>query len=339
MKIDFIEDFEFFEAEFIKRLFSEAIQTITKEDPGNLSIIILAGNQSKASTFAARKLSGGQCENYFVLSDEQLKHRFWRYRKAHLVLRNYFNPAWTRETVFTLPLGYHGDFPLQRVREATPKLRTYAWSFVGQIKQERQEMISIFETVGPSFSFQSAEFNDSRGLSGPEVFTIYSESHFVLCPFGNVSPDSFRVMEALQAGAIPVTIRFLGTDHNRLVFGDHPFIVATDWDNALLVVQAFLEDPRALRAKQLEVQKWYDRFMQNLTNDLGAILNGSSRDELESEQFIYQRLASRTLLVRIRYWQHYSPRAKAFRRETKELIDFLYIWSGLKRFRQRKRRR
>ena len=84
-----------------------------------------------------------------------------------------------------------------------------------------------------------------------EKILVYKETTFAPCPFGFVNPDSFRIMEVLEFGCIPIVKKFNNVDYYKYVFGDHPFIVVKDWKEApgimsnLILERPFLKTTRS----------------------------------------------------------------------------------------------
>ena len=72
-------------------------------------------------------------------------------------------------------------------------------------------------------------------------------------------------MEALQAGAIPVTTTFLGRDFFQYTFGKHPFIVARDWSAAASTIGEIMSDSQRAMTYRLEVRQWYQEYLKRLT--------------------------------------------------------------------------
>jgi hypothetical protein len=206
------------------------------------------------------------------LSDEKLRHRNQVYSEFDVVLRNYFDPrlAWRRNVRF-FPLGWTSAFgPQCSPSSDNPR---HTWSFCGAIKADRAAMVREFEAVAGGFHHLTTAWNSDDQLPPQEVRRIYEDSTFVLCPQGNGHMDTFRVMEALQAGAIPVTTEFLGRDFFQYTFGKHPFVVARDWSDATRKVEQILEDSKQAIAYRRRVNQWYQGYLQHLTQAVREIVS------------------------------------------------------------------
>ena len=330
VEIRWLQQFELFERPFVESWLFKGLDLQSGRIEQSLDYVVcVSGHARNLPPDSTGRASGFDGEAVFVLSDETLIHSFKPYRKSRIIFRNYFQPRWFNRRVFTLPLGWNPGFSKLELDRNFQSFRKYKWAFVGQIKGSRREILEQFSVLGPAFTFASEHFNDKEGLDPPGLARAYSEAHFVLCPFGNKSPDSFRIMEALECGAIPVTIKFLGLDWCRLVFGDHPFVVAEDWVQARKEIEMLLDSPESLEMRHKQVSQWYVHYRQTLRRDLISILGGARRGDLQSSQFRYQRQATLSLRVQLAFFLHYSKRGRAVLAALRSAVDCVYL--GLKR--------
>lgn len=223
-----------------------------------------------------------------------------------------------------IPLGFNEPL-VGEIRKLGPRAKRYSWAFAGNLKGSRGEMLKAFEHIPPSSVVtNTAGFMRDLPISDADVAEMYSSSHFVLCPFGSLSPDTWRIMEALEAGAIPVSVKMKGLDYFRYVFGNHPFIVADNWEHAAESVQTLLIDPPRLRAAHETVQEWYVNFTARLSADLINLLSGDSTN-IQSEQFRYQKHARWNPWVRFVFWLHF--RWPSVSKHMKHQVDKLHrLW-------------
>lgn len=131
--------------------------------------------------------------------------------------------------------------------------------FAGQVNHERRELVAarLSEKRDDGWPVALATFDHFTGDLPPGVYAdMMRRARFVPCPAGNVSLDSFRVYEALQAGAVPIldcrtAQRTMDARFWSLVFGDdHPLPVADeDWSVAV--------DRTAL---PIEVAAWWTQY-------------------------------------------------------------------------------
>jgi hypothetical protein len=239
----------------------------------NTQVVVYSGIQREPSpdlrAFLAEKVTGRRV--LFHLSDEKLRHRNAIYSQFDLVVRNYFDPrlSWKKNVVF-FPLGWTKEFAGRPIDSAEAK--AHLWSFCGATKASRTQMLQEFSAVNGGFVHLSSGWNAEDQLPPSEVKKVYSDSVFVLCPFGNAHFDTFRIMEALQAGAIPVVTKFLGRDFARYTFGDHPFLVAEDWAEAAGKLRELSDDPTRLQEYQSRVQAWYQNYLHSLQEKIRQII-------------------------------------------------------------------
>ena len=153
-------------------------------------------------------------------------------------------------------------------------------------------MIREFETVAGGFHHLTSGWKSDDSLPPHEVSRIYADSTFVLCPQGNAHMDTFRIMEALQAGAIPVTTKFMGRDFLKYTFGTHPFVVARDWPDAVRRVEHILSDSLQAADYRRKVSQWYQGYLERLVAGVRGIVS----EEVTRSRF-YLHHPSRTFAM------------------------------------------
>lgn len=143
------------------------------------------------------------------LSDETLVDttRFYEHTMCKFVFRNYHHPMVASKYghVVTFALGYKNGF---KDMVTSSNSRYYHWSFAGNAHTEdRLSCITPFRKLIPYHVHTThGGFNSSSGLSVKEYRALMNDSKFVICPIGQGNLDSFRVYEALEAGAIPIVL-------------------------------------------------------------------------------------------------------------------------------------
>ncbi|MEQ9086776.1 MAG: hypothetical protein RIE23_06185 [Pontimonas sp.] len=183
--------------------------------------------------------------------------------------------------------------------------RTVPWSFFGNRKGDRQEMLEAFEDVPNGIArLGNSGFMKNLIVTDEQVARVMLASHFVLCPFGSLSPDTWRILETLEAGAIPVSVRLGRIDYFRFVFGDHPFIVEETWEEAAQKVKHLLANPAELARSHEAASIWYSKFERNLAEDVSSILQGDYK-HLVSPQFRFQAAARWNMKIRFVFWSYF----------------------------------
>lgn len=156
-----------------------------------------------------------------------------------------------------LPGGYapgcaHRDVP-----------RDLDWFFAGQITHpHRQACVDALARIpGGGFSVQTKGY--TQGISAEEYYRCLSRAKFIPCPSGPVSPDSTRVWESLECGAVPIVD--FSSPQGRGGFWDlqapnAPFPVIEDWATLPELINANLAGWEQLSAK---VQDWWTDYKAN----------------------------------------------------------------------------
>lgn len=138
-----------------------------------------------------------------------------------LFLRQYHHPNYTyTSNTIHLPLGYtNGCKVFQEKKELN-------WSFLGEIKSDRQEMINEFRRIPNHFVGNS--------VSKQLMCKIYSKSIFVPCGRGHSSLDCFRLYEASMNGSVPVVVGLEEEIDCTFKYEKNPpWIFAKTWKDAV----------------------------------------------------------------------------------------------------------
>jgi hypothetical protein len=169
------------------------------------------------------------------LSDELIVENLQQFNQlgnyCDLFLRQYHHPQYTyTSNTIHIPLGYtNGCKVFQEPKELN-------WSFLGEIKTDRQEMIDTFRSIPKHFV--------GKSLSKDLMCKIYSKSIFVPCGRGNSSLDCFRLYEASMNGSIPVLVGSQDEIECTFKYEENPpWIFAETWKDALDKCESLLERP------------------------------------------------------------------------------------------------
>lgn len=300
---------------------------------GAPDVLIVSGNQTGLSLEARNALEKWPSVPVYLISDEAVRIRASLFGKRRLVIRNYFSPFVLDSRTFCVPLGFNGEFI---VSSTNGNQKSLSWAFGGQVKGDRPEMLKWFKKIPNNQVVETSSFGSSTGIPGRDLQQLYRMAYFVPCPWGNVSPDSFRVMEALQAGAIPVLRTRFGLDYYRFIFGRHPFVTGSTWKEVAFKTERLLSNPEELVQRQNQVSDWYEDFCNRIQNDVQLLLQTGSERILGGEQFRYQKRSSKNLLVRIVFWFFYLNGAKKVWRSIQELPDRIVIFLRLSTFVRKK---
>ncbi len=190
-----------------------------------------------------------QLSDEFYFEDLQLHNNLSNY--CNLFLRQYHHTNYTyNQNTLHIPLGYTYDCKVY----SSPK--KYDWSFIGEIKSDRQEMIDTFSRMSNHFI--------SSNVSRDEMCKIYSQSFFVLCGRGNSSLNCFRQYEASMNGAIPVIVGSKEEIEYTFKYEQNPpWIFAETWEDAYEKCSNLLLDYEYLEELKEKVLEWWScRLLQ-----------------------------------------------------------------------------
>ena len=183
--------------------------------------------------------------------------------------------------VFFIPLGY-----TDKLAENTDSLpiaeRSYKWSFCGDsFKADRKSMLRCLGSIQPSYIFEYQGFMSEGSLSGDQYSEVLLQSMFIPCPMGNLNIDTYRLFEALEAGAIPLILKshaWQPYSYYEILLGKHPIPTFSSWKQA----KHFLEciDPDSIEMLSQEVNRWYAAFKSDLKLRIRESLLESAQNRL-----------------------------------------------------------
>lgn len=135
---------------------------------------------------------------------------FYRYPTCQWVARNYWHPQLAEVgKVFTFGLGWKNGFQSVECAPAPDwKDRPHTVSFAGNVHHEmRRDFVAAFDDLPTKKMHLTFDgFNSTKGLNLAEYRGLMNQSQYVICPIGHFNIDCFRVYEALEAGAVPITV-------------------------------------------------------------------------------------------------------------------------------------
>lgn len=234
------------------------------------------------------------------LSNENLKYNYNFLKKSNVVLRSYYHPFVWHPRCYAIPLGWKTG--LANKYHEIGNHDKYMWSFIGQIKGYRKPMYETFQSLTPGFCSVSPQWNSMK-LTDREVQQIYLGTAFAPVPFGSIHADTIRVMEVLEWGCIPVMVKYMHEDYYKYIYGNHPFIVCRNWEEARRIVENLWSDKAALRKKQEDVKSWYEDFKVRLCADVHDIVAG--KQPSRCEQWKYQKEGRLNVRMLLSWYYHF----------------------------------
>lgn len=263
-----------FEFEYTTEVLFKNIEQNRIFDDGQLStvldnsVIIYSNNSNNISedfnNYLDKFVNLGYTFYLLHFSNENLSHNCDYYSKAKHVFRNYYDSNITSQNVTFIPLGVKSGFINKN--ENSSEIKEYEFTFIGQPKSDRQELLSIIENMKNVFVHKTNSWNCPTSLTQDECISIYSKTKFVPCPMGWIHPDSFRLMECLESGSIPILKNYNNLEYFTKVWGeDSPIPVVNSWDEIKVYYNMNMEDYIKLYN---EVFNWYTNFKVQLTSKI-----------------------------------------------------------------------
>jgi len=270
------------ESYFIKEVLlatlGRPIRTIAFEDnappPLMNDALIVSFNTELANYIRAARAQGCRNIGIFHMADERGEDDRGFYAEADYVLRHYwFEKTLARPNdrslgVAWVPNGFrNGVGPISAQTMLRMGDRTIKGFFAGMVEGhftagERKAMVHAIESAKlPFIVVKTPAFG--QGL-GPVSYAAYlSSARFAPIPAGN-SPETIRLYDALEAGAIPIMLRspYVAAPD---ALGNPPFILLDSWSElpAAYAPYAGADTPAAierLEAKQREIVDWWKGF-------------------------------------------------------------------------------
>lgn len=176
-------------------------------------------------------------------------------------------------------------YPAGTIRRDMP--RQLDWFFAGQdTHARRHECVAALER-DKHFGLLLTTQCFGAGMLQLEYLAHMSRARLVPCPAGPSTPDTFRVYEALECGAIPILDAVSLRPETRgvwpLLLGDHPLPVIDDWATLPDVMSQWLD---GWEMKSRWISLWWraykNSFASWLAYDLLSLGVSHGRREEES---------------------------------------------------------
>lgn len=152
--------------------------------------------------------------------------------------------------------------------EIPPQHTRNPWAFMGQVTHERRhacaEMLHQRHDRDRAWLTETPGF--TQGQPQRDYWQWMAGAKIAPCPSGPVSPDSFRVYEALEAGCVPIADNLAPTDESnsywQRIFGAVPFpLVEGEWAAQSATIDWCLDEwPRNAN----RIFAWWQRYKRGL---------------------------------------------------------------------------
>lgn len=159
------------------------------------------------------------------------------------IFSQYYNSKY-KSDIHWLPIGaahsFNGEFP--------HKDKDFA--FAGQVThQAREDFVAELRKRDDGVLIETQGF--AQGLEPEDYFKLLSSAKVAPAPRGNVSPDTFRTWEAIEAGAVPIAT---GKEWHEETFGGVPFPIIENYEQ----VNGYINDSiRFYPMFNNQIQAWW----------------------------------------------------------------------------------
>lgn len=211
------------------------------------------------------------------LSDEWFSGGYRLYRHFDAVIRNFHTRLASGPGILTIPEGYSNGTAVDGAfKPATA--RPYAWSFVGEIKASRADMVRALDGVGPALLLGTSSISGSGDgrMTKPAYDAALADSVFSPCPMGNAILETWRLYESLELGCIPLLERRSTLDYFGNLFGEHPIPTFRNWHGARTWMETAYADPIRLVHLQRDIGAWWNRHKRDVQRAIRATVEGPS---------------------------------------------------------------
>lgn len=210
------------------------------------------------------------------LSDEAFKDDLGAYRYCDAVIRNYYTERLADvASIRHIPLGFKAGFARPSSPDNPVSARRHVWSFAGDAnKHGRADMLLNMDRVEGGRVHATSGFGAADALPTAEYRALIDDTAFAPCPGGWSNLDTFRVYEALEAGAIPIVERRPGFDYFTRLLGTHPIPAVEDWREAAAFVTAH-RDPAVAEPLRRKCRAWWTDYKVRLRDDLAGFVRAA----------------------------------------------------------------
>jgi hypothetical protein len=161
------------------------------------------------------------------------------------VVRNYVRKG-VSSKVTTIPLGYHWSASASGSASASQR-RDLLWSFIGAEHGERRDKLQAFKGILPNKCIFQKGWNSPEKCGKEEVIDSLQRSMCVPCP-GGMNYETFRIYEALEAGAVPILVEEPGSVEFLAYLKKWiPLATSPDWPTAARVAYGLTQNTELYR--------------------------------------------------------------------------------------------
>lgn len=217
-----------------------------------------------------------QLSDEFYFEDLQVHNNLANYCELFLRQHHFDNYSYTMNTI-QMPLGYCNGIEVKSENILNVFDRKYTWSFIGEMKSDRWDLVNAFNLIEGGFS--------GSGLSKSEMTDVYMNSIFAPSGRGNSSLNCFRLYETSMMGCIPVVVGSqYELDVTFLYEENPPWIFSDNWETAVSICQELLNDKNELQKLQDKNLQWWKNRIGKISKKIEYIFNKKNSTNYKSDQ-------------------------------------------------------
>lgn len=254
----------YWDMELINDIFKDP--HFTDKQDGKGAIVVLPGAyQGGLVKTINRQLNTLEWCILIITSDEESKFPVEQISHPNIKIYTQYPKQGRHDAYGKWPLGY------------TAETRQYLgivdkgldFFFSGQVThQRRKECVDSLQSIGNLKGRIVATQGFSKGLSPKDYMEHMIGARVVPCPAGPICADSFRVYEALEAGAIPIADNISQAGdyaYWEYLIGNVPFPTINNYKDLPGYIEDQLQDwlPKANK-----IQAWYIKWKHDLKHKL-----------------------------------------------------------------------
>ena len=200
-------------------------------------------------------------------SDEACRADISIYKNPRIkhIFRNYWRPEAVAPNLTHLPLGYLNGKGRGDNQVLLSSSRKHTWSFAGAMdRNNRRSIIENLQAKYPTTAIHlTPTWNSPSNLNTHDYVNIIRNSKYVPCLDGFFNTESYRLYEAMENGAIPITCVDAKKSYQHIFGCAPPFIMIDDWSKDCISNDVDL--------KQRNVIEWWHLFKNGLCEKIKKI--------------------------------------------------------------------
>ena len=173
------------------------------------------------------------------------------------------------KNVSCIPIGYKSSIPHKKLKIND---RKYVWNFMGTTHgASRYDLLNKHKNLKPHFTNLTRDFAGKNSLNISEYYDIINNSTFTLVPHGYFHPETYRLYESLECGAIPIVENPYNFFDNFLP--NNPFPKVNNWEESFDLIKNLINKKDELNNLSNRINYWWVTHKELLKKDFSRINN------------------------------------------------------------------